>query len=631
MSSQFFGLNIAYKGLLASNAALNTTSNNISNVQTEGYSRQQVVQQASDAIRTFQTYGCAGAGVETIAIERVRNDFYDMKYWNNNASLGEYEMKQYYTQQVENYLRDDDTTTGFKTIFDEMMTGLQEAMKNPSSTETKAQFISLAGNLTEYFNNLAGNLEQLQKDVNQEIKLKVDEMNSLASEIASLNKQINVIELSGSKANELRDRRAVLVDKLSQIVDVKVTETPIVDTNNPERETGAYRFMVTVAGGQFLVDGSEYFGLECVAKTSYEKINQTDIDGLYDVYWENGQAFNMYNASMGGALAGLIQMRDGNNAEGFEGIVTKVDRPEGANPTVEVRVSEEHLFDLNKCNLSDQGGKINLGNQIYYYDSWSYEKRVNGAGETEYYYTFTLSDSNKNDAVVTNDREGKKASIGGDVDYQGIPYYMSQMNEWVRTFAQHVNDILTSGVDVYEGKGNILFTGNMTTDNEQYDFPDDKRYDHEDGIDYPIDVTDESYYLLTAKNFTILEALVGDADLLATRKDATVGVENGAILEDIFKMAYSKDAMSFRGCSSGEFLQCVLSDVALNASRANMFKSNYKNISDTIANQRISISGVDEDEEALNLVKYQNAYNLASKMIQTLTEVYDRLILETGV
>lgn len=57
----------------------------------------------------------------------------------------------------------------------------------------------------------------------------------------------------------------------------------------------------------------------------------------------------------------------------------------------------------------------------------------------------------------------------------------------------------------------------------------------------------------------------------------------------------------------------------------------FKDISATIDNQRISISGVDEDEEAVNLVKYQNGYNLASKMIQTLTEIYDRLILETGV
>ena len=116
MPSQFFGLNIAYTGLLASNAAMNTTSNNIANVQTEGYSRQQVTQQASNALRVFQTYGCAGAGVETLAIERIRDEFYDGRFWDNNAQLGEYDMKQYYIQQLETYFDDDGKSTGFKTI-----------------------------------------------------------------------------------------------------------------------------------------------------------------------------------------------------------------------------------------------------------------------------------------------------------------------------------------------------------------------------------------------------------------------------------------------------------------------------------------------------------------------------------
>ena len=91
------------------------------------------------------------------------------------------------------------------------------------------------------------------------------------------------------------------------------------------------------------------------------------------------------------------------------------------------------------------------------------------------------------------------------------------------------------------------------------------------------------------------------------------------------------DSSAENPCNASEFLQCILSDVALNASRANTFYASFKDISNTIDNQRISISGVDEDEEAVNLVKYQNGYNLASKMIQTLTEIYDRLILETGV
>lgn len=639
MPSQFFGLNIAYTGLLASNAAMNTTSNNIANVQTEGYSRQQVTQQASNALRVFQTYGCAGAGVETLAIERIRDEFYDGRFWDNNAQLGEYDMKQYYMQQLETYFDDDGKSTGFKTIFDLLMiTGMQALLKDPNSATAKSQFVGYAGALTEYFNGMAGNLEKVQKDINQEIKLKVDQINSLAGEIASLNKQINTIELAGTKANELRDRRTLLIDELSKIVDVEVKETPIIDANNENRETGANRYMVKIAGGQMLVDGSDYNGLECVARTSYEKVNQTDIDGLYEVYWAHGQKFNLYNASMGGDLAGLIQMRDGNNGENFTGQVTATGTTTTADgkthDTVTVKVTKAYLQDLNKCNLSDQGGIIDLGNQEFYYDSWEYTCEYDANGNATYTYTFTLSDSEKNPRGITNDRVGKKAEIGTDLSYQGIPYYMNQMNEWIRTFSQKFNDILTSGYSGNGDPGVKMFTGNKATSSEQFLLDDAaKRYDKQEkkNSKVTVKVNDDSYYRLTAKNFDILDAMEQDPSLMANRKNASDGVEQNDLLNDLKNLATDKSKMSFRGCNASEFLQCILSDVALNASRANTFYASFKDISNTIDNQRISISGVDEDEEAVNLVKYQNGYNLASKMIQTLTEIYDRLILETGV
>ena len=639
MPSQFFGLNIAYTGLLASNAAMNTTSNNIANVQTEGYSRQQVTQQASNALRVFQTYGCAGAGVETLAIERIRDEFYDGRFWDNNAQLGEYDMKQYYMQQLETYFDDDGKSTGFKTIFDQLMiTGMQALLKDPNSATAKSQFVGYAGALTEYFNGMAGNLEKVQKDINQEIKLKVDQINSLAGEIASLNKQINTIELAGTKANELRDRRTLLIDELSKIVDVEVKETPIIDANNENRETGANRYMVKIAGGQMLVDGSDYNGLECVARTSYEKVNQTDIDGLYEVYWADGQKFNLYNASMGGDLAGLIQMRDGNNGENFTGQVTATGTTTTADgkthDTVTVKVTKAYLQDLNKCNLSDQGGILDLGNQEFYYDSWEYTCEYDANGNATYSYTFTLSDSEKNPRGITNDRVGKKAEIGTDLSYQGIPYYMNQMNEWIRTFSQKFNDILTSGYSGSGDPGVKMFTGNKATSSEQFLLDDAaKRYDKQEkkNSKVTVKVNDDSYYRLTAKNFDILDAMEQDPSLMANRKNASDGVEQNDLLNDLKNLATDKSKMSFRGCNASEFLQCILSDVALNASRANTFYASFKDISNTIDNQRISISGVDEDEKAVNLVKYQNGYNLASKMIQTLTEIYDRLILETGV
>lgn len=666
MPSQFFGLNIAYTGLLASNAALNTTSNNIANVQTEGYSRQQVKQQASNALQVFQTYGCAGAGVETLAIERIRDEFYDGKYWDNNQKVGEYSMKQYYMQQIEAYFDDNGKNAGFKTVFDQfMITGMEELLKTPDSATAKSQFVGYAGALTEYFNGLAGNLETLQKDVNLEIKLKVDEINSLAGEIATLNKQINTIELSGTNANELRDRRALLLDQLSEIVDIETIETPITDSNNPERETGGNRFMVKIAGGQVLVDASEYRGLECVARTNYEKINQTDIDGLYEIYWEDGQKFNLYNAAMGGALRGLIQMRDGNNGENFTGLVTGIGTTnQDTQDTVTIQVDKHYLVDLNKCNLSDQGGIINLGNQQFYYDSWEYTCSFDDNGEAVYSYTFILSDKEKNPLRLTNDRVNKVAEIGDSLAYQGIPYYMNQMNEWLRTFSQKFNDILMSGYDSNNNPGSMMFTANLTTEDEQYDFPAKDRFDtftyevylervdelkqeymaadaslsEEDALArakkdaaMKVATADDSYYRMTAKNVAILAAMELNPDTLANKFSQGDGVEQNDLLVALKDMANDKNKMSFRGCSSSEFLQCVLSDIALNAQRANTFHKSFSDVAGTIDMQRISISGVDEDEEAVNLVKYQNGYNLASKMIQTLTEIYDRLILETGV
>lgn len=706
MPSQFFGLNIAYTGLLASNAALNTTSNNISNVHTEGYSRQQVKQQAANALRIFQTYGCAGAGVETLAIERVRDEFYDTKFWNNNSRLGEYDMKQYYMKQVETYFDDNGQNAGFKTVFDQLMIlGLQELMKNPSAATAKAQFVGYAGSLTEYFNGLAGNMENLQKDVNQEIKLKVDEINSLAGEIANLDKQINTIELAGGRANELRDRRTLLLDQLSKIVDIETSETPIVDTNNPDRETGANRFIVKIAGGQLLVDGNEYRRLECVARHSYEKVNQTDIDGLYDIYWQDGQEFNLYNGAMGGDLKGLIEMRDGNNNEYFNGTVTGIGSTTDADghkcDTVTIQVHKDYLKDMNKCNLSDQGGIINLGNQEFYYDSWEYSISYDENGDPVYSYTFTLStaegEDSKNNRWITTDRLNKTASIGSAVDYQGVPYYMSQMNEWIRTFAQKFNDILTSGYNSENMPGLQMFVADHFTDDEQYDFPGGTRYDkyygktkkqileemkgdyyvapteerieelkaqlmadddtltEEEALEqarqaaeeeanadalaqaeaafqeFKVDANADSYYRMTAKNLSILAAIVDDPSLLAQKSQTGDGVEQSDLLTALKNMVNDKSKMSFRGASASEFLQNILSDVALNASRANIFCETFAEISYSIDNQRISISGVDEDEEAVNLVKYQNGYNLASKMIQILTEIYDRLILETGV
>lgn len=617
MASQFFGLNIAYTGLLASNAALNTTANNISNVETEGYSRQKVDQTAANALRTYTTFGCTGAGVDVHSIERIRDEFYDVKYWNNNTVLGQYDKKNYYCNQIQDYFLDNETIKGFTTVFDETFNALSEVAKNAGSDSVKTQFIGSAQKLTTYFNEMSENLSKMQEDVNSEIQIKVDEINSYAKEIASLNKQINVIELTGVTANELRDRRTVVIDNLSKIVDVEVSETPITDTNNPDRETGANRCLVRIAGGQILVDMDDARELKCVARGTGNKAYQSDCSGLYDIQWSNGADFGMYNASMGGELAGLIQMRDGNNGEYFNGTVKSVTKDLDGNAKVKISVTDDYLTDLNKSTLTKEG-TISIGNTLFHYNGWSFNSDTNE-------YTFNILKEENIEELDISCR-GKEVSINQDVEYQGIPYYQAQLNEWVRLFSKAFNNILTQdgAVDEYGDEGQILFTANLANSTQA-------KFRKEDNITGVITSDDDCYRMLTAGNFTISNALIENAKRLATHTDAAAGQDKYDVISELINMKTDTSVVNFRGNSAGEFLECILADVALNADRAETFKNNAETVSYSIDNQRISISGVDQDEEAVNLVKYQNAYNLSSKVIQVLTEIYDRLILETGV
>ena len=383
MPSTFLGLNTSYRGLVASNSGLNTTANNISNIETAGYSRQKVNQVASSAIRTYTSYGCVGTGVDTLAAERVRDVFYDIKYWNNNSKLGEYDKKQYYAAIVESYLNDTKGTNavkGFTSIFDEYEAAMESLGTNTGDSSYALDFIGKAGNLCEYFNLLYNNFKSMQTDVNDEIKIKVDEINGIAQEIATLNKEINTIEMDGvSVANELRDKRDLLVDELSAIVDVSVEEKDIIDARTGEA-SGVTAFSVKIAGGQTLVDCYDYRQLQCVPRDTYQQVNANDAEGLYDVSWtDTGDDLGVHAKSTQGELKGLFEMRDGNNGEAFNGRVSKVD-PD--NQTVSVKVTDSYLLDMCKSTLPLTNGKITLSGKEYYYKEWSFQLSEDGKSAT---------------------------------------------------------------------------------------------------------------------------------------------------------------------------------------------------------------------------------------------------------
>ena len=607
MSSTFFGLSIASTGLNAFQASINTTANNVSNAKTNGYSKQTVNLSASSALRTFEKYGSVGTGVTAASVTQMRDIYYDQKYWTNQSNYGYYDKKNYYMQQIEGYYTDSAANPGFSTIFGSMFDSMDQLQENAGDTSVRNEVISNAQKLTTYFNSTSERLSELQGSVNDEIKTTVDTINSSAQKIGLLNKQINVIEMQGGEANELRDQRALIIDDLSKIVSVEVNEDKVVNSNYPDMNTGATKFSLKV-NGQTLVDNFNYRTMTTTART--EKYNQSDIDGLYDVAWaDSGASIDFKSDALTGSLKALFELRDGNDNGNVTGKAA-------ATTSTSITITSPSVTNISDMNLPSSG-MLTVNNTQYAYNSFT---AVTDANEKIVSYTFQL------DSAITNETQdrmnGMTVTVGDSVNYKGIPYYQNQMNSFLRNFSRAFNDIQKSGEDLNGKQGTSFFVAKDNSLNQEDTFTDSQTSTTLNGLS-------NCYYRMTANNVAINSNTVASPSLMATTNDIDKGVDSADLVDNLLDLE-SKTKI-FRNGGADDFLQCIYADITVDTQECSTFQTNYQSIQKTIQQQRQSISGVDEDEEALDLVKYQNAYNLASKVISTMAEMYDQLILSTGV
>ena len=229
-------------------------------------------------------------------------------------------------------------------------------------------------------------------------------------------------------------------------------------------------------------------------------------------------------------------------------------------------------------------------------------------------------------------RRRRATQINCGPGISGCPYYMGQMSEFLRAFSGRFNAYQLEGADLNGDPMGAFFIATKF-DGTECDFKDQTV--SKDGVtdaDSVISSTSNSYYQLTALNFNVANASVRDSSIFATTT-ADMIAQGKIDAHDIVDamLALQSDVRMFRGGSAKDFLHCIYSDISIDTERSQVFVDNYTDIANTITNQRLSVSGVDEDEEALDLVKFQNAYNLAARMIQCMSEMYDKLINGTGV
>lgn len=279
-------LNTALSGLAAFQRSLETTSNNISNVDTEGYSRQR----AELATRPEQFLGgnFIGTGVYVANIARSYDQFITGQVRSSNAAFGEVDTYHALATQIDNIVANESTSLApaMKSFFD----AVQEVADDPSAIPPRQVMLSEAEALTQSFNTMNGRFEQIREQMNVDMGNMVNDLNSYAKEIAQLN--VKIVEDAGrasgmQQPNELMDQRDNLLSKIAKLIDVSVVN----------QKDGSINVFIGQGQSLVLSDYASTLSIQGAATDPTHK------DILLD-----GQ--NIANQLSGGSLYGSLRFRD---------------------------------------------------------------------------------------------------------------------------------------------------------------------------------------------------------------------------------------------------------------------------------------------------------------------------------
>ena len=289
----FSALSSAKLGLLAQQLAIEVTGQNIANVETEGYSRQDVTFEANTPRHAIK-YGSMhqiGTGVRVAGIERAHDQFLFEQIMDEGDLTGSTEVKKDIFEQLE-ILFNEGSGRSLNDALSSFFASVHDLATNARGLPERADLVSKAENLASTFNQTGKQLYTIQRNIDATIETEVTEINLLTTQIGKLNENIHASEpASQYKANDLRDNRDRLVKELSKKIDIQLIE---------ESDS---QISLTLKDGTALVLKDQVFDLSV-------SINGNN-ESFYDVYIDTGSTTKDITSTItGGELRGYLDMRD---------------------------------------------------------------------------------------------------------------------------------------------------------------------------------------------------------------------------------------------------------------------------------------------------------------------------------
>jgi len=289
MTSTFMGLEIGRRGLQAHQQALTVTGHNLDNVSTEGYSRQRLEITPFEPIylpglNRAQTPGQLGQGASVERIERIRDELLDKRIVAQSSGEGYWTVRDRYVREMEQFYLETGANS-VRTKMDKFWDGWQELSQHAADNEFRTAVLQRGKTLIDGIHNHFNNLKRLQTQADEDIQINVERVNEITRQIAMLNKDITRVKAIGDNPNDLMDRRDLLVDQLSSIIDVTVSQL-----DHDE-------FMVHTSG-HVLVQGQN--------ARQFDLRKDMDTEGYAHIYWQDVKEQIVFTK---GSLGALLELR----------------------------------------------------------------------------------------------------------------------------------------------------------------------------------------------------------------------------------------------------------------------------------------------------------------------------------
>ncbi len=587
MTTLFGSFQVGIQALLAQQLSLNVTGNNISNATTEGYSRQRAYLISNDAIDT--TAGLVSTGVRVSTIERIRDEFIDYQLRATTTDQGYLDKNTDIYDQLQTILQDPLSATaelieenaaesGLNSLLSKFYGAFEDLATSPESIAVRATVRETATTLANTLNTISNSMDEMVTELNDEIDVTVTQINSIIEQIGDLNQEIVRLEADpDTNANDLRDTRDQLLTKLAEYVPITVTE----------QENGQVDVRVFGTG---VVIGNRVSSFEVVS-------DPEDPSGINHIINSTERSRVLTNDFDTGKLGALIEARDSL----LPALINQFD-------TLAATIIKE----VNNI----QAGAIGL-------DSFT---------------TLTSQNTITDATIALDDLKLDFPAQAGSFVVRVVDSEGEVQNLYTVDFDPSTDSLtdLASRIDAIDGVAGVgggSISASITTNNQL-------QITANGGYEFTFQGDTSNVLAAIGMNTFFSGSDAGSISVSSHIADSDEGLRNIAAStsgasgdnDAALKMAELQNSLvaADETATIGDYYLSIISALGVRAER-NASESETTTASLTALETQVdSVSGVSLDEEAVNLIKFQQAFNAASRYITTVDSLIDRVINGMG-